>query len=441
MNDHPRRAPLSRLDVRDAHEKVEELLRQQLPQTEDRPLESERKPVTERPTREDGFRLSGAVERFVRERGRRVASTGPQQFTAPGTGRVIQDRREIVARQRERATAERRGPERAEDTRARESHQQRTERDDRTRAQRAGGEAIAEEHAARSPAGTREAPLGPQQLRDRSILRPFGAASGAAEGPIVKKPLAEFVQAVIRRFEAGEEQAVGTPAGEAHFLVKTAAQWVQFFGRFLHRTVQKEVALQELADASVFRGLLKLAGGGDAGLLIGDLNLRNGMVEKFARFQISLTRLLASLRAMEPGAALPKQLIAQAAEAETLRYLALGLPKEEAGMGRALRETGGIFTALRTEAVVAEHLGIPLSAMSGRNDPEARATRSGPRGGIGRWLSGDGEEPEATPERFVPWWSWDREERVGLRRWMVPITLGTIIVTLSALALWAFSRF
>lgn len=441
MKDDPRRAPLSRLDYRNAHEKVEELLRQPLAQAEERPLDAERRPSSERPTREDGFRLSGAVERFVRDRGRRVASTGPQQFTAPGTGRVIQDRREIVARQRERAMAERRQPERAETATPRESSQQRAERDDRARARHAGGDVAAEAQAAHSPAGTRGGSLGPQQLRDRSILRPFGSAAGAAEGPVVKKLLAEFVQAVIRRFEEGEEQVVGTPEGEAHFLAKTAAQWVQFFGRFLHRTVQKEVALQELADQSVFRGLLKQAGGGDVGLLIGDLTLRNGMVEKFARFNISLTRLLATLREMEPGAALPKQLITQAAEAETLRYLALGHPTEDAGASRALRETGGIFTALKTEAVIAEHLGIPLSALGGRSAPEARATRSGPRGGIGRWLSGDGEASDAPPERFVPWWSWDREERAGLRRWMVPITLGTIIVALSALALWLFSRY
>lgn len=248
-----------------------------------------------------------------------------------------------------------------------------------------------------------------------------------------------FERAVVARFEQGREQAQTSPDGRPHFLQKTAAQWKAFFLQFLHRTEKKRVPLDAVGDTMTFRGLFKKGSDPATGVVIGDLPLTNGTLEKFARFDIRLQTAVSGMAELPPGAAVSKDMVAQGIDGTELEYFAIGSPTGEATMVVAARATQGVFTNLRTEAEIARQLGLVGPERGPPSEGGGAGERVTPRAWWAKWFREREEGPEAPADRFVPWWRWDREARVGARWWFTAVTLAAILALL-AIGFWTLFR-
>ncbi|MBI4367317.1 MAG: hypothetical protein HY543_10905 [Deltaproteobacteria bacterium] len=265
-------------------------------------------------------------------------------------------------------------------------------------------------------------------------------ARSAAETPA--RPLSRFEARLVERFEQGVDLAQPAPDGKTHFLAKTAAQWKAFFARFLQRAEKKQVPIEAVAQAFTMRALLKKTSDPAKGVVVSDFQLADGTKEKFARFDVHLAALLSSAAQLEPGASVPKEVVARGLPGQELSYIAIGKARGEQEGVMAPRDAQGVFTNLKTEAQIAERLGFPtpLRGEGGMESGRSADVESGraPRG-LGKWFR-DAEEPpdDAASQagRFVPWWHWAREERLGLRRWFVPVTL-IVLVILLAIGAWS----
>lgn len=331
----------------------------------------------------DQFTPTGALERFLQAIARRVEQ-GVGIYHAlrlPGHGRVIHDRR---------AGAE-------------------SEEDPQRSMVQGSLQDVARQRR-------------PHYFRDRTHMQ-LGGESTTADAAVAEKPLTAFETTLVARFEEGKVLTTTTPQGSLHFLKKTAAQWMSFFKGLLHRTIKKEAQLHTLGPTMTFRGLVKDKAA--KGVMIGDLAFQNGLVEKFARFEVELTRILPQMQGVEPGASLGREVIAQGIQTQSLQYFAIGAPAPETAVLAGPRETAGIFTTLKTETLAAERLGLRGDDRVGR---AGRAVGEYEGGGAG--LGSAATDDDHPAERFVPWWRWDREKRSGLRRWIVPVALSAIVVVL-----------
>lgn len=342
----------------------------------------------------DQFKPTGALDRFLHAISRRVEQGVGFYHTIrlPGRGRVVHDRRAG---------------------------------DDSSQAV---DDASTKPHHAPRDAGhdARVSKKHPHYFGDRTrLMAGQEGQSASTEASAPEKPLTPFEAALVERFEDGAVFTKPMASGSFHFLKKTASEWMQFFKSFLHRTVKKEAQLQALSEHMVFRGLLKETAQPLKGMMIGDLAFQNGLVEKFARFEVELARVLPQLQGMEPGTTLAKATIAQGIPTDLLQYFAIASATPEAEIFAGPKESAGIFTTLKTESHVAEQLGWSR---------EDRIRQFG--GGAGDSGGGAFDEPN---ERFVPWWHWDREERGGLRRWIVPVMLATLVAVL-AVGVWLLMR-
>lgn len=245
------------------------------------------------------------------------------------------------------------------------------------------------------------------------------------------KMLSRFELKIIERFVEEKPAAADAPDGTPHFLQKPAAQWKAFFQQFLHRTVKK-VAPLSIVQQMIFRGVVQKKGAATQGVLIGDLAFTNGEVDKFARFDIALPKALPHLAQLEPGAPLTPQQVASGIRGEEVQYFAIA-PGEYAGeaLPIAPQQTAGIFTSLRTEQAIAQHLGFSETPTGADRTASTRGQR-----GIADDAPAASED---APSRFVPWWSWPREERTGLRRWFVPVAIGTLVAILGVVV-WLIVR-
>lgn len=366
--------------------------------------------------RGDRFRLSSAIDRFVSTIRSRLERGGGEAFRLPGSRRPVTDRRH----------------QRPGDPSKRAHHRS----VDTTPMQTRDGALVADRQAtgqSSQAAQTQRSPM----FTDRTTIRPHQQLpqQQAGMGEALEKALSKFEQKIVARFEGAEEQAKSTEDGQPKFLKKSAAQWLGFLKKFMHRTVKKQAPFSALAEGLLFRGLLQQKGKSGKGMLIGDFQFTNGQVDKFARMSVQLPQLLAQMQGMRPGMSLPKQVLAAGVEGEMLEYLALVPPKGEHTKPLAMKERGGIFTSLRTEAAVAARLGIAQAGTEMRNvEEEVGGERVAARRGIlARWFGESEGEGEAAGEdvgRFVPWWRWDREERGGMRRWFVSVTLTVLIIAL-----------
>ena len=351
------------------------------PATESRPpARSDRLPANTgepaRSTRGDQFRTQGALERFVQAINRRVEHGWLQQsFRLPGHGRVVHDFRDG----------------------------------------RPADESGLPEANTPTPAATPRTGF----FRDRSAVLPQAQAT-ETPAHVTEKLLSAFERAIVARFEEGAAAPGDMPAGHKQFLQKTAAVWKDFFLRFLHRTVKKEVDLAALDSHLWFRGLLQKKSAPNVGVLIADLVFQDGQLEKFARMEVPLAQWLQALPGQQPGAQLASQLLKQHADQQQLQYFAIETPHEAIAGARS--ETAGIFTSLKREAEIAERLRF------------TRGKSTAPLGGFaGRAASSDDDEIK---NRFVPWWRIDREERAGLPRWFVPVAIGTIVAAMAMAAIF-----
>lgn len=361
-----------------------------------------RQPVTAQPARTtDQFKPIGALERFLHAISRRVEQGVGFYHTIrlPGRGRVVHDRR--AGDDSERT---------ADEASTKPNHPPRDA---------SHNACVSKKH--------------PHYFGDRTrLMAGQGGQSGSGEAAAPEKPLTAFETTLVERFEDGAVFTKPLASGSFHFLKKTASEWMQFFKSFLHRTVKKEAQLQALSEQMVFRGLLKETAQPLKGMMIGDLAFQNGLVEKFARFEVELARVLPQLQGMEPGTTLAKATIAQGIPTDLLQYFAIAAATPEAEIFAGPKESAGIFTALKTEAHVAEQLGWSRKDHVGRF--------GGGAGNDGGGAFGEPALGEDNPnERFVPWWRWDREERGGLRRWFVPVMLATLVAVL-AISVWVLMR-
>lgn len=333
----------------------------------------------------------------------------------PGLDVVIQDRRAERAEQRERPQE-------------REGH--RGHDDDHHRAEGRGG------HARRAGVA------GDAPETSGAIKKAHGSVS-AAEAEIALKAskfggkersLSPFEKTLIARFEEGMKQAKDSADGQFHFLKKSAGEWTGFFEKFVSRTIQKVVNLEDV-QGLLFRGLLQEKGASQKGVMISDVMTAMG-TDKFTRISVALSK-AQQLALATPGAILTKDALQGAGLGEQLKYLALNpQTAEEGGAQFSKAVTRGMFSSQQLESRVAEHLGLITdfrgAGMPGamRDADEKRAAdRRRRRGGVWSSLFG-GDDVQGEGSVFVPWWRWDREERSGFRRWFVVVFGSVIFVVL-----------
>lgn len=241
--------------------------------------------------------------------------------------------------------------------------------------------------------------------------------------------LTPFEKTLVARFEEGMKQAKESADGQFHFLKKSAGEWTGFFEKFVSRTIQKVVNLEDV-QGLLFRGLLQEKGASQKGVMISDVMTAMG-TDKFARISVALGKAQQLAMAI-PGAVLTREAVQGAVVGEQLQYLALA-PQlgEEGGVRFAQAASRGMFSSQQLESRVAEHLGIVTdfrgAGMPGaaRDADEKRAAERRRRGGVWSSLFG-GDDVQGEGSVFVPWWRWDREERSGFRRWFV-VVFGSVI--------------
>jgi hypothetical protein len=262
------------------------------------------------------------------------------------------------------------------------------------------------------------------------------AASGlAGEEDVRERVLSEFEKKLVMRFEGGETQAQELPEGQFSFLKKTAAEWGNFFEKFLTRTFQKVVGWEDVKGI-LFRGLVQEKGMPQKGVLISDVMTHAG-TDKFARLSVETARAL-QLAAGGPGTVIPKETL-QSMMGGDLRYLALGPASGDDGAAARFTQAAsrGMFTSQQLENRIAEQLGLVTDfrgvdprVLGGQASGDARSGDARRRRARSMWARMfGGEEPGGDGSVFVPWWRWDREERGGARRWFV-VVFGAVVFML-----------
>lgn len=263
-------------------------------------------------------------------------------------------------------------------------------------------------------------------------------ALGAAEGDVAlraskfgnkERSLSPFEKTLIARFEEGMKQVKESTDGQFHFLKKSAGEWTGFFEKFFSRTMQKVVNWDDV-QGLLFRGLLQEKGASQKGVMISDVMTAMG-TDKFARISVALSK-AQQLAMATPGAMLTKEALQGAVLGEQLRYLALNPQLGEEGALRfAQAASRGMFTSQQVESRVAEHLGLITDFRSAgihgaAQEAEAKRAADSRRRRGGMWSGMSGDDVNGEGSRFVPWWSWAREERTGFRRWFV-VVFGSVI--------------
>lgn len=231
--------------------------------------------------------------------------------------------------------------------------------------------------------------------------------------------LSKFEKLVVRRFEQDQPVAKQAKDGKQTFLQKTEQQWKTFFARFASRFLKKKVPTRNIQEF-LFRGMIAR---GRKGMVISDMTLASGRVERFVRFSI-LAEAMARLANLMPGEKFGKDML----KGEELYYLALA-----AARGREYKAVPkpaeGRFMSAVAEERAAQELGLPLSAHLERKSEMLKKGR-----GMGAMFAfgEDKERPlEDQPYRFVPWWHWGQLKRPGKFKMItVAFYLGLLLLAL-----------
>ncbi len=337
----------------------------------------------------DKFQLMQVLPHFVQAASKNVdAAQVYENFRIPGREEVIHDRREEGKGGAERAE----GREHA----------------------RRGGETemeIRKGRLVRSQEKSYENYLGDRMGRGAP------AEAGEAESKI-ERLLSAFEQMVVERFEGGRAVARESADGKPRFLAKTEAQWKEFFSKFLDRMVAKKVSFDEIQEF-LFRGIVPK---GNKGIVISDMVLSNGRIEKFVRFSV-IADALAQLKALMPGDVFGRERLSQMT-GEELMYLALAVSRGKE-MPVSLLPTAGKFISGSTEERAAQELGIPI----GGTQTEMRAQQMKARGRrpfTGLFDEREGE-PEDLPYQFIPWWHWGNLKKPVKSRWATIAFYATLL--------------
>ena len=223
----------------------------------------------------------------------------------------------------------------------------------------------------------------------------------AATRSVIERILNTFERLLIERFENGRPIVQEHPDGQPLLSEKSLAEWQQFFTSFGDRSVGRKLNLADVRDF-LFRGLVQK---GDKAIVVADVNLANGKVEKFIRFQV-LDDLLQKLKTMQPGQSFSKDAL-QKLSGEELYVLALAVA-QGGGFEFSPQAAKGKFLLGSTEEYTKRELGL-----SPPENPQHRAQKSA-RKGRGGLFSGSWKEREVWEEdlpQFVPWWSWGKIQR------------------------------
>lgn len=255
-------------------------------------------------------------------------------------------------------------------------------------------------------------------LGDRMQGQRQGAARKAQMQAQLKDLLSKFEKIIVARFEGDKTIAKKAKDGKPIFLKKSRAQWTSFFKKFIGRTIKKKVPTRNI-QGFMFRGMVPK---GAKGVVISDMTLASGRIERFVRFSI-LADAMAKLQQMIPGDRFGKDVLS----GEELYYLALAVAR-----GReyktAPKPTQGMFMAGAAEEKAAQELGLPMSSQLDRKADDLRKGKG--KGGFG-FFDKDKEILEETPYRFVPWWHWGNLKPGGPHRSTTVafyVALGVIIV-------------
>jgi hypothetical protein len=95
---------------------------------------------------------------------------------------------------------------------------------------------------------------------------------------------------------------------------------------------------------------MSLKGSADAKMLVSDLIMTNGRIEKFIRFQI-LAEKFGLLPKMQPGNVVTADTLAQLVDAQTLKYLALASKHKGREINTGMEATKGFLSQKRPRSM------------------------------------------------------------------------------------------
>lgn len=239
-----------------------------------------------------------------------------------------------------------------------------------------------------------------------------------AEGKI-ERLLNTFEQMIVARFEEGRQVAQESADGKPKFLAKTEAQWKDFFSKFLDRMVAKKVSLDEIREF-LFRGVIPK---GNKGIVISDVILNDGRIEKFVRFGV-IADAMARLKALMPGDVFGRDRLSQMT-GEELMYLALAVSRGK-DMAVSLLPTAGKFLLGSTEEKAAQELGIPIGGQQAAQRAVQHKARGRRAPFTGLFDEREGE-PDELPYQFIPWWHWANLKKPVKSRWATIAFYATLL--------------
>jgi len=245
----------------------------------------------------------------------------------------------------------------------------------------------------------------------------------------VERLLSTFERLILERFEEGRQLAKESADGKLKLLTKTEAEWKEFFNRFRDRIIGRKISFEEISEF-LFRGLVNR---GNRGVIISDLMLKDGRVEKFIRFS-ALAEVLAKLQNLKPGDRFGLETLSRMGE--DFMYLALAASRGK-DIATSPLPTAGRFVSGKAEEMAAQELGIPIGGQFAEERGLGRMR--GRRPLFGGLLEDREGPPEDLPYRFVPWWHWGNLKRPGKLKWTtVAFYAALLAISLIGIAMLTF---
>ena len=243
-----------------------------------------------------------------------------------------------------------------------------------------------------------------EKVKSKKFIAENALKEGAkSEKSIDQKTLSKFEKMLVKRFQQGQTIAQENKSGRANLPKKSKSEWREFFSKFSHRNSLRKTSLKNIKEM-IFRGVVT---GKGKGVVISDLALSSGRLEKFIRFRV-MSQLASILSQLKPGEGIPKEMLAKL-NAQELIYMALAARRGK-NFAFAPKATEGKFTKGAIEERAASNLSMPLSEDLKK---KAKLLKGKKLGGFGGALYNKDGEGEAPYRRFVPWWLPDMRKPNG----------------------------